>query len=143
MKSPPDVLHDFSYKAAGADATDEHGSPDTVEFINISRDDALAFPDVVHRTYPSTVKAYMSSTITPFVKASMEITRLLIDCLGRQMGLPKGALDDIHSQNEYSGCQTRITRNPPVGERGVTKDKVGLGAHTDFGSLVCGSSQPG
>jgi hypothetical protein len=128
------------YKAAGANATDENGNLDTVEFINVSRDDALAFPKAVHRTYPRTVEARMPGTITPFVKASMEINRVLIDCLGRKMGLPKGALDDVHSAQEISGSETRVIKNPPVGEKGVDKDKVAIGAHTDFGSLVRGTS---
>jgi len=125
----------FGYKAAGANATDQHGSTDTAEFINVSRDDALAFPAPVHRTYPSTVERQMEETITPFVKSSMEITRVLIDCLARKMGLSKGALDDIHSATEHSGSETRVIKNPPVGVKGVTKDKVALGAHTDYGSL--------
>lgn len=124
------------YKKAGANATDEFGNLDTVEFINVSRDDALAFPKAAHRTYPPTVEEYMPETITPFVKNSMEITRVLIDCLAKQMGLPRGALDKLHDEKEYSGSETRVIRNPPVGEKGVTKDKVGIGAHTDFGSLV-------
>jgi len=125
----------FGYKAAGANATDEYGNLDTVEFINVSRDDALAFPKAAHRTYPPTVEARMPGTVTPFVKASMEITRVLVDCLGRTMGLPRGALDEIHSAAEYSGSETRVIKNPPVGEKGVTKDKIAIGAHTDFGSL--------
>jgi isopenicillin N synthase-like dioxygenase len=129
-------FHSFSYKAAGANATDEHGNLDTVEFLNVSRDDALAFPNAIHRTYPHTVEARMAGTITPFVKASMEITNVLIDCIGKKMGLPNGMLDDIHSTKDYSGCGARIIKNPPVDDKEISKDKVALGAHTDFGSLV-------
>jgi len=144
MKLPMDVKlkfeqgddgRSFGYKAAGANATDEYGNLDTVEFINVARDDALTFPTPTHRTYPPTVDARMPGTVTPFVKASMEITRVLIDCLGRQMGLPKGALDSVHSETEYSGSETRVIKNPPVGEKGITNGKVAIGAHTDFGSL--------
>ena len=61
------MIYCVSYKAAGPNATDEYGSLDTVEFINVSKDDALAYPSVVHRTYPRTVNARMEDTITPFV----------------------------------------------------------------------------
>ena len=37
------------YKAAGANAVDETGALDTVEFINVAKDDALAWPSKVHR----------------------------------------------------------------------------------------------
>jgi isopenicillin N synthase-like dioxygenase len=115
---------------------DEYGNLDTVEFLNISRDDALSFPTSVHRTYPSSVEARMPGTVTPFVKASVEITRILINTLGKKLGLPDGAFEKVHSIEEHSGSETRVIRNPPVGEKGVTKDRVAVGAHTDFGSLV-------
>ena len=57
----------------GTYATSEYGTPDNVEFINISREDALAYPKVVHRTYPATVIARMEPTIIPFVKKSLEV----------------------------------------------------------------------
>ena len=37
------------YKKAGGFVTDEYGSPDTSEFLNIAKDDALAFPAVAIR----------------------------------------------------------------------------------------------
>ena len=69
------------YKAAGANATDEYGNLDTVEFINVSKDDALAYPEVVHRTYPSTVNERMESTITPFVRKSLEVNNTILAIL--------------------------------------------------------------
>ncbi|KAI0828139.1 hypothetical protein BC628DRAFT_1429535 [Trametes gibbosa] len=42
----------FGYKAAGANATDEKGSLDTVEFINVAKDDALAWPAKCTRATP-------------------------------------------------------------------------------------------
>lgn len=124
------------YKKAGANAVDEFGNLDTVEFVNVSRDDALAFPKSVHRTYPPTVEARMPDTVTPFVKASMEITKVTINILGMKLGLPDGVLDKLHSDEEYTGSETRVIKNPPVGHNGVVKGRVALGAHTDFGSLV-------
>jgi isopenicillin N synthase-like dioxygenase len=115
---------------------DENGNLDTAEFLNISRDDALSFPTPTHRTYPPTVQVCMSDTVAPFVKASVEVTRVLINTLGKRLGLPEDIFDKLHSIEEHSGSETRLIKNPPVGEQGITEGRVALGAHTDFGSLV-------
>ena len=69
----------YRYKAAGANAVDETGALDTVEFINVAKDDALAWPNKVHREYPSTVNARMENTIKPFVQKSVDINTTLIE----------------------------------------------------------------
>ncbi|KAI0923895.1 hypothetical protein AcV5_009309 [Taiwanofungus camphoratus] len=56
----------FGYKAAGSHAADENGTLDATEFLDVAKDDALAWPEQVHRTYPETVNAYMQSAIKPF-----------------------------------------------------------------------------
>lgn len=43
------------------------GNLDTVQFINVSKDDALAYPEVHHRTYPRTVNERIK-TVTSFVR---------------------------------------------------------------------------
>ncbi|OBZ65469.1 1-aminocyclopropane-1-carboxylate oxidase [Grifola frondosa] len=101
------------YKAAGANATDETGALDTVEFINVSKDDALGWPKPVHRVYPSTVNARMESTIIPFIRKSIDVNTTLLEIFNGLLGLP---------------------RNPPRPE-GISEKKAALGAHTDFGSL--------
>ena len=78
------------YKAAGTNAVDEKGTLDITEFINVSKDDALAFPAVVHRTYPSSVVARMDSTIRPFVEKSVEINNTLINALNAKLGRKSG-----------------------------------------------------
>ena len=78
----------------------------------------------------------MKGTITPFVRASMNITRDLLNVLGDQLGLPAGTMDKLHAAKEVSGSETRTIKNPPVGQRNMSVDKVAIGAHTDFGSLV-------
>ena len=124
-----------SYKAAGANAVDESGALDTVEFINISQDDALAWPKPVHRTYPATVNARMESTIRPFVQHSAEVNRTLMEILGKKLGFKEGKLAELHRLDETSGSETRCIRNPPR-PNGISEEKAALGAHTDFGSMV-------
>jgi isopenicillin N synthase-like dioxygenase len=112
---------------------DEFGNRDTVEFINVSQDDALAWPEAVHRTYPRTVNARMDNTIVPFVKKSRAINIVLLRILEKKLGLPEGALFEKHSDEEPSGSETRCIKSPPRGPG--AKNKAAIGAHTDFGSL--------
>lgn len=127
------------YKAPGANATDESGALDTAEFINVAKDDALAWPGHVYRTYPSTVNARMESTIIPFVRKSLEVNRTLIDVLSDKLGLPRGAFLKRHSIDEHSGSEARCIRSPPM-PPGSPENKAVIGGHTDFGSLVSATS---
>ena len=124
----------FGYKASGANAVDEFGNLDTVEFINVSQDDALAWPRIVHRTYPRTVNERMDNTIVPFVKKSRAVNVTLLKILERKLELPEGELLEKHSDKEPSGSEARCIKSPPhpPGDKG----KAAIGAHTDFGSLV-------
>lgn len=124
----------FGYKASGANAVDEFGNLDTVEFINVSQDDALAWPKAVHRTYPRTVNARMDNTIMPFVKKSRAINVVLLNILEKKLGLPEGVILEKHREEEPSGSETRCIKSPP---RPPSEGKTtAIGAHTDFGSLV-------
>lgn len=136
------------YKMAGALVSDEHGTPDTVEFLNISKDDALAFPAVAHRTYPTTVNDRMYSTIKPFIQKSMEVNETILTVLEDKLRLPTGALRECHPNTQFSYSEARCIRNPPKprvpnassidGEKTEKKkgSKIALGPHSDFGSLT-------
>lgn len=129
--------HDLTssrYKAAGANAVDESGLKDTVEFINVSKDDALAFPRVVHRTYPPTIVARMEYTVRPFVRKSNDINTTIINVFNAKLGLPEGALAELHSLLDPSCSEARCIKNPPAKE--MSPERQALGAHTDFGTLV-------
>ena len=144
----------FSYKAPGSLAIDLKGSKDELEFLNISKDDALAWPRVVHRTYPSTVNARMENTIKPFVHKSVEINNTFLSIMENRLGLPKGALLDRHDWEKPSGSEARCIHKPAKKRDAVSDEAnanattkvasepaepedptVALGAHTDFGSL--------
>lgn len=124
----------FGYKAAGVNAIDEKGNLDCTEFINVSKDDALAFPTPVHRTYPSTVTDRMDTAVIPFVKKSLEVNNSLLAILNEKLGLPQGTLAKLHREEERSGCVARVIRTPPK-EGEFDEAKAVLSSHTDFGSL--------
>lgn len=116
-------------------AIDEKGNLDCTEFINVSKDDALAFPTPVHRTYPSTVTDRMDTAVIPFVKKSLEVNNSLLAILNEKLGLPQGTLAKLHREEERSGCVARVIRTPPK-EGEFDEAKAVLSSHTDFGSLV-------
>jgi len=130
-----DLGSSFGYKAAGANATDEAGNPDMIEFINVSKDDALAWPKVARREYPSTVNARMESTIIPFVRKSLAVNSTLIDVFNDRLGLPAGELAKRHLLEEHSGSEARTIKKSPLSPGSAETSMKGIGAHTDFGSL--------
>lgn len=103
----------------------------------MAKDDALAFPKAIHRTYPPLVADAFPTTLTPFVKRSIEINETLLRVLGEKLGLEDGVMESMHIKEERSGCVTRVIRTPPQqGKPQVLEEQALLGAHTDFGSLV-------
>jgi len=121
----------FGYKAAGANAVDATGELDKIEFINVAKDDALAWPKQARRSYPSTVNDRMESTIIPFMKKSLEINDTIMNIFNTKLGLPEGTLKKLHSTEEYSGSEARTIKAP----KSLPPGRQALGAHTDFGSL--------
>lgn len=125
-----------SYKAAGANAIDEQGTPDTIEFLNIAADDVRSYPVPTHRTYPRTATAVMATTVSPFVRKSRAISATMLSIFNERLGLPVGALAERHQESETSGSEARYIRSPPM-PGGMSEERSAIGAHTDFGSLVC------
>ncbi|KAH8112401.1 Clavaminate synthase-like protein [Phellopilus nigrolimitatus] len=126
----------FGYKAAGSTATDGYGNVDAAEFIDVAKDDALAYPAIVHRTYPSPVNTHMDST-DPTI-----LTNTILSVFEKKLGLPAGVLLSCHADGDPTGTEARVIKTPPkVNDAAVSqgvKEKVDvtLGAHTDFGSLT-------
>ncbi|GJN87337.1 hypothetical protein Rhopal_000286-T1 [Rhodotorula paludigena] len=136
------------YKFAGSTNVDAKGNVDTVQFINVAKDDALAFPEVRQRTYPQTCIDRMS-TITSFVRKSDDVLQTLMGVLELRIGLPAGTLAALHKEGDISGSESRCILKSAPGEQGHVPEGVGedgnpaaaIGAHTDFGVLPPGTSK--
>ena len=90
---------------------------------------------MVHRRYPLPVEERMDSAVHPFVRKSMEVNQTLMDILNDRLGLPPECLAKLHTPEEHSGSEVRcIKKTPPSTPE--PPDRVAIGAHTDFGSLV-------
>lgn len=122
------------YKAAGANAVDDTGLRDSVEYINVAKDDVLAWPQTVHRTYPSPVNTHMETTIRPFTVKAIDVNTTLLAVFNDKLGLPQGTLAGLHGMYELSCSESRCIKKAPAPEQ--PQDQQALGAHTDFGSLV-------
>jgi len=120
----------FGYKAAATNAIDPKGTLDNTQFINIAKDDAVAWPTQARRSYPSTVNVRMESTIIPFIEKSLVINQTLLNVFNDKLGLQQGALANLHRREEHSECVARCLFSPPI-----LNPQAFLGAHTDFGSL--------
>lgn len=105
--------------------------------LNISKDDALAWPRVVHHGYPPTVTAKMGSVVQPFVRKSLAINSRLIGVLNDKLGLPAGTLAGLHKPEQLSSCAARCIKAPPYADAGDERNpRISVFPHTDFGSLV-------
>ena len=90
---------------------------------------------MVHRKYPPPVEECMDSAVRPFVRKSMEVNQTLMDILNDRLGLPSGCLAKLHTPEEHSGSEVRCIKKTPASTPELP-DRVAIGAHTDFGSLV-------
>ncbi len=73
----------------------------------------------------------MDDTITPFTRKSMDVNYTILAIFERRLGLPEGSFAELHVTSVPSGSEARCIKTPP------NQDKAGIGAHTDFGTLVC------
>ncbi|KIY53185.1 Clavaminate synthase-like protein [Fistulina hepatica ATCC 64428] len=122
----------FGYKIPGANAVNSSGERDNMEFINVAKDDVLAWPRIARRTYPSTVETHMTSVLQPFVEKSLAVASILLDVFNEYLSLPAGVLASKHTREEFSGSEARCIKaaaSPDV-------LKVAIGAHSDFGTLT-------
>jgi isopenicillin N synthase-like dioxygenase len=122
----------FGYKAIGSMFADRQGTPDTIEFWNISKDDII-LKDITEFPVPiidgkNIVKEYMMK--------SHEIVLIILEGLSLKLGLDSRTLPDLHRLMQSSGDQLRLTKSTmyPTDNEGVLN--VALGAHTDFGSIT-------
>jgi len=120
------------YKAAGSNAVDATGEKDTVEFLNIAKDDVLAQSQNNRRSYPPPIERSMATIVRPFVQKSLEVNRTILEVFNDKLALPEGLLLQQHPLDEPSGSEARIIKNPPMPKN---VEKRAIGAHTDFGSL--------
>lgn len=103
------------YKAVGSTNVDARGNLDQVEFINVAKDDALAYPEVRQCTYPRSVVERMA-TVTDFIRTSNDVLQTLMNVLEPRIGLPAGTLAALHKEGDLSGSESRVILKGPPSE---------------------------
>jgi isopenicillin N synthase-like dioxygenase len=122
----------FGYKAVGGMYTDRKGTPDAIEFWNISKDEILLqdgsnFPQTILEA-KSIVKNYMIK--------SHEIVLVILRILSENLGLDSQTLPSLHRLMQPSGDQLRLTKSTMYPIEKQSSPDVALVAHTDFGSIT-------
>ncbi|KAJ6607613.1 hypothetical protein B0H10DRAFT_1956143 [Mycena sp. CBHHK59/15] len=100
----------------GANAVDGSGKKDTVQSINISTDDVLAYPQQAHRAYPSTVNAGIARTITPFQRDLGPNLHRVVSPPGAQNGLEHQSLVYFTRPVESVVLRALVDESPPIAD---------------------------
>lgn len=122
----------YGYKSTGTMFTDKKGTPDTVEFWNISKDEmviqnGINFPRVILDA-KNAVKDYMTK--------SHKIALAILEILSEGLDLDSQAFSNLHRFMQPSGDQLRLTKSTMYPIQKQCLSDVSLGAHTDFGSIT-------
>jgi isopenicillin N synthase-like dioxygenase len=122
----------FGYKAVGSTYADRKGTPDTIEFWNISKDEILLQDK---SNFPQPILEAKSIVKNHMIK-SHEIVLVLLRILSVNLGLDSQTLPDLHRLMQPSGDQLRLTKSTMHPIQNQSSPDVALVAHTDFGSIT-------
>ncbi len=122
----------FGYKSVGAMVTDKNGTPDTVEFWNISKDEILVRNGT---NYPEVILD-AKDMVRNFMTKSHAVVLVILEILSIHLGLDSQVLLNLHRLMHSSGDQLRFTKSTMYPIQKQNPPDVSLGAHTDFGSIT-------
>ena len=122
----------FGYKPVGAMFADKKGTPDTIEFWNISKDQIL-FQD--NFEYPAPI-ASTRTVLKEYMIKLHEMALVILQSLSTNLGLEPQFLADLHGLKRSSGDQLRLTKSVMSPTQTENPPSASLGAHTDFGSVT-------
>ncbi|CAF3922985.1 unnamed protein product [Adineta steineri] len=122
----------FGYKAEGSMFADKKGTPDTIEFWNISKDEIV----IQEKTKFPQVILDAKNIVQEYMIKSHGIVIVILQILSMKLGLDAETLPNLHRFMQPSGDQLRLTKSTmhPVQTQDIPD--VAFGAHTDFGSVT-------
>ncbi|CAF1224323.1 unnamed protein product [Adineta ricciae] len=122
----------FGYKAVGSMFADRKGTPDTIEFWNISKDDI-----VIHNSnnFPQVILD-QKTILHKYINKSHEIILVILEILSSKLELDPQLLPRLHRITQSSGDQLRLTKSTICPIDNQSSISIALGAHTDFGSIT-------
>ena len=86
-----------------------------MEFITVAKDDIIAFPKVIHRTYPGPVEKRMGSALKPFTNKALDVNMTVLSVLEKKLGLKNG--EQVIQQPNDGRCGQSSSRQTPHGTR--------------------------
>lgn len=117
------------YKRAGSSKV-ESGTPDRVEFWNISQDDMLG--TVAELANPVLINSNRAA-IKSYMCHNYAIVTLILSHLEEHLHLPSNTLAALQPLNKASGTSLRMLRYPP---QPVDDRRTSLLGHTDIGTVT-------
>ena len=124
----------FGYKMGGSNYIDEKGTPDNMEFYNVSKDDVMGIGKYRNEPlrHPETVRRRRAE-LEEFMVACHRVTLVILRVLGEKLGLEPDVLPGLHRLEEPSVDQARVTFASPC-----AADRVAFGEHTgEIYSIDC------
>lgn len=124
-----------SYKRVGKTKTDENGTPDTAEFMNIGKDDILQTSSRQRVDPPRLVlEPENQSVLQTFVCTSHSLGLQIMDVLAAKLGIDKDEFRSRHDIDQPCDSHCRMIRGPP--RKRTDQPEIQTPGHTDFGTIT-------
>ena len=116
----------FGYKMGGSNYIDDKGTPDNMEFYNVSKDDVMGIGKFKQEPlkHPETIQRRREE-LEQFMVACHKVTLVILRVLGEKLGLGPEVLPSMHKLEEPSVDQARVTFASPC-----EADRIAFGEHT-------------
>jgi hypothetical protein len=123
----------FGYKMGGSNYIDDKGTPDNMEFYNVSKDDVMGIGRYKEEplAHPETIQRRRGE-LEEFMVACHRVTLVILRVLGEQLGLDSETLPSMHKLEEPSVDQARVTFASPC-----EADRIAFGEHTGMFKVIC------
>ncbi|KAH8779925.1 hypothetical protein F5883DRAFT_406741, partial [Diaporthe sp. PMI_573] len=124
------------YKPKGNNITDERGSPDQNEFLNVRKCYSLAEPALMFCRFRNTTLS-LRNQISSFITSSHHVLTTILDKLSVSLQIsPVENLASLHQFDGNSGDHLRFVKYSPELSTPPRDPHVMLVPHTDFGTLT-------
>ncbi|KAF6218658.1 hypothetical protein HO133_006009 [Letharia lupina] len=117
------------WKDIGIMKTDT-GAPDRCEFYALAQDDIIG--NMSSLPHPDAIESHRS-TIESFLRHAHSILTQILSILDAGLGLQRGTLASLVSQERSSGTLVRMIRYPP---QPLSNRRTSLLRHTDMGAIT-------
>lgn len=123
----------FGYKKVGQTVTDKNRTPDTAEFFNIGKNDAIVPDDQMSRDYPPVV-LQNKPLFNKYSRSAHSIGMQILTVLAQRLGIDPNEILSRHKLEDHAGDHIRMTRGPA--RKTEEMPEIQTPSHTDFGTIT-------